>query len=364
VKLDSHHPTGSSHHQKLVCIDDSLAFCGGIDTTCDRWDTREHLPDNPGRKRPDGSLYGPWHDATSAMTGEAARAVGIECRERWQAATGKMPGPIDGIVHGMPAGFQVAFEHAEIALARTHPRMSGQPPVHEIEALFLDQIAAARQTIYLESQYFASRRIARAIALRLGEANGPEIVVINPQSADGWLEQVAMDSARARLVAALRELDRHGRFAVYHPVTAKGSQIYVHAKIAIFDDRILRIGSANLNNRSMRLDTECDVSIDAARHPGRGFDERIAALRNDLLAEHLGVTQAQFAEALRARGSLIAAIEDLRGDGQTLKTYEFPERNGITEWLAENEILDPEEPDELFEPIARRGLLHWRKPRS
>ena len=34
------------------------------------------------------------------------------------------------------------------------------------------------------------------------------------------------------------------------------------------DDTLLRIGSANINNRSMGFDTECDLSLEAA---GRGF---------------------------------------------------------------------------------------------
>ena len=51
-KLDGAHPTGSAHHQKIVVIDDAVAFCGGIDMTADRWDTREHLDDNPERVRP------------------------------------------------------------------------------------------------------------------------------------------------------------------------------------------------------------------------------------------------------------------------------------------------------------------------
>src|SRR5690606_25395620 len=104
-------------------------------------------------------------------------------------------------------------------------------------------------------QYFASRKIARAIAQRLREADGPEIVVVNPDTAEGWLEPIAMDSARARLVEALQRLDEHGRFRLYHPQTQGGQAIYVHAKILVVDDRLFRVGSSNFNNRSMRLDS-------------------------------------------------------------------------------------------------------------
>jgi hypothetical protein len=122
------------------------------------------------------------------------------------------------------------------------PEMDDQTPVHENEALFLAQIARAKRYVYIESQYFASRRVAEAIARRLDEENGPEFVIVNPLTAQGWLEPIAMDTARARLVEALRRRDRHGRFRIYHPFTAGGEPIYCHAKILIADDRVFRLG--------------------------------------------------------------------------------------------------------------------------
>ena len=74
--------------------------------------------------------------------------------------------------------------------------------------------------IYAESQYFAARRIAEAMAERLAEPDGPEIVLVNPSVAHGWLEPIAMDTARARLTQYMRRADARGRFRLYHPVTA------------------------------------------------------------------------------------------------------------------------------------------------
>ena len=51
-RLDGAHPAGASHHQKILVADDALAFCGGIDMTADRWDTREHRDEDPRRRRP------------------------------------------------------------------------------------------------------------------------------------------------------------------------------------------------------------------------------------------------------------------------------------------------------------------------
>ncbi|OMQ15103.1 phospholipase, partial [Modestobacter sp. VKM Ac-2676] len=49
LAVDTHHPVGGAHHQKIVVIDDCLAFAGGIDVTADRWDTSDHADDNPHR---------------------------------------------------------------------------------------------------------------------------------------------------------------------------------------------------------------------------------------------------------------------------------------------------------------------------
>lgn len=215
--------------------------------------------------------------------------------------------------------------------------------------MYLALIARAKRRIYAESQYFASRRIAEAIAKRLVEPDPPEIVVINPTNAQGWLEPIAMDTARARLVAELQHRDHAKRFRMYHPVTTDGTGIYCHAKVMVVDDDVIRIGSSNFNNRSLRLDTECDVTI-------ADDGDRIAAIRDDLLAEHLAIDVAQVSDGVK-RDGLIATIERLRGSGKTLIPYEIPDLNGVEAWLAENEVLDPEGPAEMFEAFEKRGLL-------
>lgn len=362
-KLDGAHPTGASHHQKILVIDDTLAFCGGIDMTGSRWDTRAHRDDDPRRKRPTtGRHYCPWHDATMAVDGEAARALGELGRNRWQAASGeRLPRPAP-CATAWPEDLEPQFRDVMIGIARTQGAHADQQEVRENEALFRDIIGSARRFIYAESQYFASRVIAEALAERLAEPDGPDVVIVNPSSADGWLQEEVMGSARAELLAVLHKADRHGRFRIYTPVTEHGEPIYVHAKILIADDRILRVGSSNMNNRSMGLDSECDLVIDAALEGNRGCEERIAALRTSLLAEHLGV-EAEDVEASFARtGSLVEAVERLRGDGRSLHPFVPEEPNALERKLARSEALDPECGGPLFEPRTRSGLLsHLRR---
>lgn len=365
TRLDGAHPPGASHHQKIVVIDDAFAFCGGIDMTGDRWDTRAHRDHEPQRKRPNGSAYPPWHDATTALEGPVAARLGELARDRWRIAGGGTLAAIEGDGTFWPDGLEPQFRDVDVAISRSRPLLPDLPPIREIEALYLDMIAAARRFIYAESQYFASRRIAEAIARRLDEADGPEIVIVNPITANGWLEPIAMDSARARLLEALRRRDVHGRLRLYHPVTAAGEQIYVHAKIMIVDETMLRVGSSNMNNRSLRLDTECDVTIDRACPSNGACSPTIRAIRDGLIAEHLGVSIETVAQRIDAEGSIIVTIEALRGDGRSLRPYVEPDLGAVEKWLADNEVLDPEGPEEMFEGLGKRGLFRqWRNRRQ
>jgi phosphatidylserine/phosphatidylglycerophosphate/cardiolipin synthase-like enzyme len=359
VKLDGNHPPGGSLHQKILVLDDCLAFCGGIDMTAERWDTREHRDDEPCRAEPTGAPEKPWHDATTAVEGPIARAIGDLARERWRAAGGEDLPPIEEPTDCWPPSLTARFHDMDIGIARTRPDMPDAPPIHEVEQLSLDLIASARRFIYAESQYFASRRVAEALGRRLEEPDGPEIVLVTPLSAQGWLEPIAMDTARARLREALRHHDPHDRFRIYHPQTAGGLPIYVHAKVLVVDDRVLRVGSSNMNNRSMRLDVECDVVMEGTTEATRAA---ILSVRDSLIAEHLGREEAEVAACIARTGSLIGCIEAMRGEGRTLRPYETPDLNAVEKWLADNEILDPEGPGEMFEAPAKRGLfsrLHW-----
>lgn len=357
-KFDSAHPVGCSHHQKIVVIDDVFAACGGIDMTSDRWDTPEHLPHDPRRRRPTGRLYGPWHDITMVMEGEVAAALGELGRERWQVAGGKRLAPCaPQEASPWPVNLEAHFENVEIGIARTSAAYNGSEQISEIEQLFVEQIRRARRFVYAETQYFASRAIAEVICERLLEPDPPEFILINPVTAHGWLEQVAMDTARVALVETMREADHAGRFHIYSPLAADGTPIYVHAKLTIVDDEILRVGSANMNNRSMGLDTECDVFIDGARPANAGVGPEITALRIRLLAEHCGVSEEAVVEGIARHGSMAGMIDATGARGKRLEPLRLKPLSEAGKALGSSAVLDPERPGEMFEPIEKRGLF-------
>ncbi|MBN8846201.1 MAG: phospholipase [Sphingomonadales bacterium] len=364
-RLDSAHPIGCSHHQKVAVFDDHLAVCGGIDVGSCRWDTRAHEDGDTHRTTPDGKAYMPWHDSTMILAGPVGNALADLGNERWQRATKKPLREISGEGESWPDDLDCDFEGVDVAISRTRSEYDGYPEIREIEQLYLDMIAGAKRFIYFENQYFTCGKIAAAIAERLNEDDPPEFVMVMPETADGWLEQVAMDAARVQLVRAVAK-SRHGdRLKVYYPRTKGGESIYVHAKTAIVDDRMIRVGSANLNNRSMGLDSECDVTIDAALPANRGTEPTIRRLRESLISEHLDADPAEVARRFDASGSLIETIEGLRTGGRSLEWLDLVPPGPLDEFIAVNELLDPTSPDAMFESLTERGLKKsWHRGRD
>ena len=217
--LDDHHPAGASHHQKIVVIDDRVAFTGGLDFALGRWDTPEHRPDDIRRRETNQSIPQPYHDVQVMVSGAVASALGDLTRSRWQTATGQRHGATETSTtqDPWPENIGVDVEDVPLGIARTYPKYNGQTEVQEVEQLLVDAIFAAKQAIYIENQYFTAHKIGVALAKRLDEDNGPEIVLILPQQTVGWLSQVTMDVLRERLLKRLYAVDRHNKLRVYYP---------------------------------------------------------------------------------------------------------------------------------------------------
>jgi len=336
LEWDRDTPQLGSQHEKLVVVDDRLAFVGGMDVTRSRWDDSRHAPDDERRRNPGlWPSYGvPYHDLMLAVDGEAARVVRGWARERWRRATGEEPEPAhdEGSDAGdpWPPGLEPLLREREVAFVRTQPDHGGREEKRQVERAWLAQIRAARRLIHVETQYFACEAIAQALADRLREPDGPEVVLILPYGCPGALQSMAMDTRRDELLDRLREADRGGRLGVYWPTLRGGSEedvheyaVYVHAKTMVVDDRLLRIGSSNLNERSMGLDAELDafLQIDEDEEDAR---RAVAGYRRRLLAYLLHVEPERVAAAEREHGGVVAAIEALRGGRRTL--YPFDHR--------------------------------------
>jgi phosphatidylserine/phosphatidylglycerophosphate/cardiolipin synthase-like enzyme/uncharacterized membrane protein YdjX (TVP38/TMEM64 family) len=371
--LDADHASGGSHHQKVVVIDDEVAFVGGIDLTTHRWDWPTHTLHDPRRRNIAGATYGPFHDVHAAVAGPAAAALGELARDRWGVRRGRARTPPlaePGAISAWPDLLPKDVSDVEVGLARTSIAR-GQPPVKEVEALTLRAIASARRCLYAENQYLTSVAVVRALGSRLAEVDGPEIVIVLPESESGWMERGSMGLLRERSLAHLRAQDRLGRLRLLAPRVTEGGEVgavSVHAKVLVIDDTLAKVGSSNFSNRSMGLDTECDLAIEATDGPSAAF---VSSVRDRLVAEHLGLSAAEVAARLADGGSLRRLIDGhSHTAGRGLAPVPHVSDAALDFTVLDGALVDPEEPWDLDAlmaravpvPLRRRVARRWMVP--
>jgi phosphatidylserine/phosphatidylglycerophosphate/cardiolipin synthase-like enzyme len=346
IELDDRLPLGACHHEKLVVIDDAVAFCGGMDLTLRRWDTSEHLRRDPRRVLPGGGRYDPSHDMQLVVDGQAAAVLGERVRRRWRKTNGGLEPRALPRSDPWPEGVKPDFERVRVAIMRTSAARTGQDEIREIERATVAAIASARRLIYIENQYITAKSAADALRVRMLENPNLRVLIVTARLTHGWLEAKTMGVGRKRFMETFCAPDIARRIHFFYPVSTRGTlrgaiarrtgrgvatteagarqpgdtSIEVHAKLLVVDDRVLRIGSSNLNNRSMGFDTECDVAIEAASSEQRAAIEDI---RNRLIAEHLGSEPAKVAAALETSGRLDDALFSIAGGKRALRTLPF-----------------------------------------
>jgi phospholipase D1/2 len=325
-RFDSNHVERGCHHQKFVVVDGELSFVGGLDLCDDRWDARDHREHNPLRTSR-GEPHQPFHDIQAYAHGTALAGSLAELFAcRWARADGQPmnlpPSPAASRPHSTPQGLlPLAADHA--ALSRTDPygAPSGPERCVEIEALHLAAIAAAEQLIYIETQYLSARTIGEALTARFRAAGRPplEVVLVLNKRGETLKEQAAVGLAQAQLIRRLRKVAAETGHAlgIFYtlPATDEGREAdhptYIHSKLMIVDDRLLTVGSANLTNRSMVVDTELNLSVEAdgASDRDMSLGTSIRDIRTALLAEHTGGAM------LPQVTGLVSALEDLAARG-------------------------------------------------
>lgn len=293
-------PMQASQHQKIVVIDDEIAFSGGLDVGVVRWDGRMHCPDNHHRydfeeDKEDGAHpYTPNHDVQMVVSGPAAQALAELARRRWFLATDYEAVPIhpynvDGIPDVWPEKNPPQFENVSVAIALTFPPIGETPAIRQIETLYYDMIANAQNFIYIENQYLANDNIARALNRRLKENPKLRVLIYSSRDPQGLAEEVSMWTKRVKFKKILEKGAVKNRVCMTYSISkgkTRHCAVHVHAKVMIVDDRYLQVGSANINDRSMDLDSECDMVVIGQTEKDR---TRIADLRNDLIREHSGM---------------------------------------------------------------------------
>ena len=343
--LDDVLPVAASHHQKIVVVDDAVAFCGGLDLTIRRWGVPAHEPDDPRRVDLAGVPYPPFHDVQMMVDGDAAAALGELVRWRWARATCQsLRAPPRPAHDPWPEQVDPMFREIDIGIARTLPACFGEPETREVETLYLDMIDCAERSIYIENQFLTSLAIAERLIARLQERPELEVAIIVPKTHLSWLEHVSMLTGRIRFRDTIEAAGLGHRVRLLYPeiVAESGTaQVKVHSKLMIVDDRLLRIGSANLCNRSMGVDTECDLAIDAA---DARTQATIAGFRAALIAEHCGAHADEVAEAHRRTGSLFATLDAVAGRAHRLSPIADGTLRDASKVVSVDALADPERP--------------------
>lgn len=357
--LDDDLPFGAAQHQKIVVIDDAIAFSGGLDLTTRRWDTRAHRLGDPHRVDLAGVPYAPFHDVQALVDGKAAAAIARLVRMRWTHAACERAPPLRPTGDPWPESITPDLADIDVAIARTSPALDDEKDIREVEALFFDMVDRAERSIYIENQYLTSTRFAGHLARRMTQRPGLEAVLITPKHAHSWLEEQTMQAGLGRFMHVFADAGVADRVRLLYPnISANGCSIdtMVHSKVMIVDDRILRVGSANLNNRSFGVDTECDLALTATTDEHR---RNIAQVRNRLVGHFCGVGDAHVSAVEAQTGSLIRTVETFAGNDHSLLPIELDPLapGGIT---ALEELGDPERP--IAAPEFARTFVGARPP--
>ena len=369
--FDDCHCVGASHHQKFAVIDGTIAFLGGLDLCSSRWDDRDHCADNPQRVNADQNPYTPFHDVQSYHVGAVAEKVAELFKHRWKLAYCKdldLPETRAEQRIDFPGSSPILSSHVGISRTQAKTEDGRQSSHQEIRRLFVSAIESAETLIYLENQYFSSNALFRALSRRMTDSGRPplEVVMILAKDANAFFEKISIGLMQAKLIALLEELasETGHKVGVYYPACsgADGQEVptYIHSKLFLVDDRFLSVGSANLNNRSMGLDTEVNIAWEAAPEE-HAMIESIRRVRVDLLAEHTGTTDSASLGELTASKGLVDYLERLAGSGSSrLRRHpcldvDPAEYESLTSMLPDGFPFDMEQPESenvIYETIS------------
>jgi phospholipase D1/2 len=305
----NHPEPGAAHHEKIVIVDGVVAFTGGLDVCDERWDSRGHLPSDVRRTNVSGAAYGPFHDVQMLLTGEVVAPLEEFFWQSWVQAGGDMSdrpqrpaaalseaGSLSADTLSNPER-GIVLRAPRVALSRTRVEDGA---CFEIEELLIRAVDRAEYFIYAENQYFTSKAFVKALIGRMGDGQRSklDVVFVLPEGGHSKKEELVLGSRQRLMLWLVQELARTQghQLRVFKScsVADDGERIatYIHSKVAIVDERFVTIGSANLMNRSMRVDHELNVSVDVelceTDAERRELESDIRQLRASLLAEHAG----------------------------------------------------------------------------
>ncbi|GER88741.1 phospholipase [Dictyobacter vulcani] len=360
-----------SLHQKVTVVDHSIAFVGGVDPLIekeedfDRWDTNAHIFDTPLRRTDSGKTPHGWHDTHAKIEGPAAGDVELNFRQRWNDVIEHQHLDNQLLIPEHPTPAPVESQSI-MQIARTVPKHTyhfNKEAIQGITQLYDHALSNVQHFLYIENQYLWLRAYYGVDISLMGQDSpemkghlrqivaalrrGASMSILLPDHPN--VGRAFTDAALTILRTEVPEAVTEGRLNAFCLATSQYKMsdglihyrpIYVHSKAAIVDDLWSTVGSANLNNRGMRDDTEINVAT---------LDRSLAyGLRLLLQAEHLGLLK---------HDELYAAARYYRQE-------QFPDDKRAQAEQAfqhiEAALSDPRQAIQLMSQRAQENLQHYK----
>jgi cardiolipin synthase A/B len=239
------------NHRKIVVVDGRVAYVGGLNVG------DEYIGRDPN--------FGPWRDTHVRLEGPAVQAVQLSFLEDWYWAAQETP-PLDWTPRPVSADGQNAL-------------VLPTGPADELETcglFFVQMINAAQQRLWITSPYFVPDPQVMC-ALQLASLRGVDVRIMLPQHPDHLLVYLSSFSYLKEAEQADVKIYR------YQPG-------FMHHKVILVDDHLAAVGTANLDNRSFRLNFEITVLVEDRKFAAqveamlrRDFEQCERAHAEDLL---------------------------------------------------------------------------------
>ncbi|MEF2231026.1 MAG: cardiolipin synthase [Pseudodesulfovibrio sp.] len=217
------------NHRKIVIADHRTAFVGGHNVG------DEYLGIS--------KEFTGWRDTHMKITGPAVLGVGISFARDWYWAT--------GVLLDLGRTFPPTGGSADVLAFATGPA----DPLETCSLMFIRAINSARKRFWIASPYFVPDSSVTK-ALQLAAMRGVDVRIILPHRADHLLVYLAG-------FACINELQMDA-IRVY-----RYQQGFMHQKVFLADDDLAGVGTANLDNRSFRLNFEITMLVEDAEFCSR-----------------------------------------------------------------------------------------------
>jgi len=285
-------------HQKLAVADGERAIIGGLDVDERRWDDPDHEQEQAQT----------WHDISLLVEGPVCGSIRSHFAECWDRALAddatRFTADATPVPNAppLPPLKRPVPENALPRVIRTiscRPsgrfRLGADPMLREHEEAHIDAFSRARKSIYIETQFFRHKPLAHALAEAAYREPELELILLLPTEPERLIfdGHDGFDTRHAQALQ-LRCLDIirkafGNRMAVVAPVQPRPARpsdnmpvkgagiVYVHSKVTLVDDHTAIVGSANLNGRSMKWDTEASLLFHSAKDI-EALRERLAGI--------------------------------------------------------------------------------------